>query len=308
MKYWLRHLTEFGWLVGAFLSLCCLLLWVPDFMGAEASVWNTVFTMVLAIVNAVFLMYLFFQIGVTSTRRSMPLFCYLLFIGSISVLHTCWSSQLTLLGIQVVLLLLAGCYRSENAVQESFIGTVIILACSMMQPDMLFLLPVFWIGLAVQRAFNLRVLLASVIACVVFALYVWLSQKFFGGWFEGFRVVTVKECFARTWWGTNPLWQILYTEVTGVVFAVLSALALSRESSRAGSMVIQLLMILLVSGVLLLFPPVMFSSLLSVAVYAASALTAYYFCTHTTMASGIIFIVCLLLSAALSVCGMFLSM
>lgn len=296
MKYFLKHITELTWIAGLLLSVLALCMFVPDFLTSEPLVWQTVVTMILTVGNAVLLMYLVYQVGITRTRSSLPVFCYLLLVGVMSQLHSQWEGQMAVLGLQSVVLLLMRAYRSDNAVHESFLSTLIISITALFLPDMLFLLPVLWIGLSVQRAMNLRVVLASLIAAGLFVLYVWISSTLFP---SAFSILSIGDTYLHTLPSAEALLPLLFLAVAAVVFAVTSLLGFARENSRAQSLVLILLMLLLVSVVMMFFPPKYFSSLLAVAVYSVAALSAYCFCTRQSVAMGVIFIVYILLSLAL---------
>lgn len=280
------------------MSVVCLCLWIPSFLhAADGTVWHLVATMLMSVVNALLLMYLVYEAGITRTRQSLPVFCYLLLTAASPALHTCWEGQLAVLVLAAVCLMLLNTYRSENAVQESFISTLLICAAVLVLPDMLFMLPVLWIGFAVQRAFNLRVALASVVAVCIFALYLWLSVMLFP---DAFGIVSLHDAFCRSWIGLQiPMLSavsVLLLEVWGVLFAVWAMIGFSRETNRAQSLVLLLLLILLVSMPMLLFPPLLFSSLQPVAYFATAALAAYCFSTRQSVAAGVIFLLFILLN------------
>ena len=286
MKYFLKHITEINWLAGILLSVAALAMWIPDFISPD-SVWKTIVCLLLTVGNGVLLMYILYQSGVTRTRISLPVFCYVLAISSLTLLHTQWESQLSILALQTVLLLLLKSYRSANAVHESFIGTIVICSAAILQPDILVLLIVLWAGLGIQRAFNLRVILASLSVVLMFMLYKWLSAIF---WPEVFGTLQTTEILARSFTGMSMLAEVCYTAIAAVLFTVLSLTGFARENSRAQSLVLILIITMFLSGVLMLFPPKYFASLLAIAVYTMSALASYCFASGQSVAKGVIFL------------------
>ena len=90
-------------------------MFVPDLLLPEHALWQTITTILLTIGNAVVLMHLLYQVGVTRTRSYLPVFCYILLVGTIAQLHSQWEGQLVVLALQAVILLLMRAYRSENS-------------------------------------------------------------------------------------------------------------------------------------------------------------------------------------------------
>ena len=298
MKYFLKHITELTWLTGTLLSVAALCMWIPDFLQSETKLWHTIATLVLSVGNAVLLMYLLYQTGVTRTRSSLPVFCYLLIVGAMSDLHQQWDGQLSVLALQGVLLLLMHAYRSDNAVHESFLCTIVLCAAALLQPDMLLLLPVVWIGLSVQRAMSVRVMLASLIAAGVFGLYMWISSMLYP---DAFSIVSISDAFRHELPKVEELLQPAVLTVFALVFAVISLTGFARENSRAQSLVLIMLMLTVVGVVMMFFPPACFTSLMAVAAYCAAALAAYCFCSRQSVAMGIVFIMYILIPLSIFV-------
>ena len=105
-------------------------------------------------------------------------------------------------------------------------------------PDMLFLLPVLWIGLLLQRAMNLRVFLASLIGIGIFVLYVWISSLLFS---DVFAVMSLKDAFLHTLPASEGIIPLLFIALFAVVYAIISIIGFARENSRAQSLVLVLL-------------------------------------------------------------------
>lgn len=292
MRYFLKHITSFSWFVGILLSMGALCMWIPDFFS-DSILWIP--TLSLTIWNAVLLMYLLYKTGVTRTRTSLPIFVYPLVVGVIPALHTQWEGQLSVTVLQFILILLYNAFRNPMAVHESFVSTLLLALASLAQPDIVILLPIVWIGFAIQRSFSLRVLLASLIAAAVFAIYLFIFI-----WFvpDVFAVVSPSEAFARTII-KRDVWLVLtYLCVFAVVFVVMSFIGYTRENTHAQSLVLMLTMILVSGLVLMIFPPVLFSSLMPIAAFAVAGLAAYVFSSQRSesVATGIIFLLFLILS------------
>ncbi|MBR1808964.1 MAG: hypothetical protein IJ776_06225 [Paludibacteraceae bacterium] len=294
----MKHITELTWLAGILLSVAALCMWIPDFVQSVPLLWQTITTMVLSVCNAVLLMYLLYQSGVTRTRSAVPLFCYVLLVGAMGDLHQQWDGQLSVLALQAVLLLLMHAYRSANAVHESFLCTIVLCTAALLQPDILIMLPVVWIGLAVQRAMNVRVMLASLIAAGVFGLYMWISSMLYP---DAFSVVSINDAFRHELPMAENLLQPAVLTVFAIVFAVISLTGFARENSRAQSLVLIMLMLTIAGVVMMFFPPAYFTSLMSTAAYCSAALAVYCFCSRQSVAMGIIFIMYILISLSVFV-------
>lgn len=304
MRYFLTHITSFSWLVGILLSVVTLSLWIPDFISISASaIPFVVSTLLLTIINAVLLMYLIYITGITRTRTPLPIYIYMTLVGSLPVLHTQWESQLSVLVLQIILIILHNSFRNPSAVEASFVSTLLLALTSLWQPDVVFLLVFVWIGFSIQRSFSLKVMLASLIAIAVFTIYVFLFR-----WFapDLFAVVSLPEAFSRCLVGSGMWLPMSYVALSAVVFVVMSFAGFTRENTHAQSLVLFLTIILVFAGVLMLFPPLFFSSLMSVAAYAVAGLAAYLFCARQSVAVGVIFILFITISIATSVLQLYI--
>lgn len=303
MKYFLKHITELSWLMGIILSVMAILVWVPIFLSMDSFSWEILFTLFLSIGNSVFLMHLFYEVGISRIRSPLPIFCYLICQVPLVILAAVrWEGQILVLGMQIILLILIHAYHSERAVHESFMGTLLICFISLIVPDVIFFLPILWIALGVQRAFNLRVLLSSLTAASVFALYLTIFTYFFPDTINFLG-------FIDTFWHYLPemddlIIPLVYASIA-FFFGVLSMTNFVRENAKAQSFILIILLVLLLSGILMFFPPAHFPSLLDLTVFSLATLSAYCFSSQHSVFRGIVFIVYILLFVAVYVLRIF---
>ena len=80
--------------------------------------------------------------------------------------------QLTVLAVVgAAFALLLTAYRKPDAVENSFLCSVLLMAGGCIEPDLLLFIPVFWWGFSRLWADNLRVYLASLCGILLVALY-----------------------------------------------------------------------------------------------------------------------------------------
>ncbi len=278
------------------LSVGCLGFWVPDFLPSTDStqyqVTGVLTTLFLTLVNAVVIVFLMYQRGITHKLSGLPIVLYLLAIGVIPMLHTQWLLQIVILLLQIVLLLVMNSYRNEHAVQASFLSSIFLCLTALLVPDMLILIPILWLMFMMQRAFNLRVLLASLIGCGVVALYVVLFRGI--GWIE---LVDWDAIWIRSTIELNFTYKILLSVITiaGAFFLIANFIRQERENTSITTSVWCLMAAFVPCAILMFFPPAYFASLLIVAIYSLVALSTYFFASRESIFAGITFLLFLVL-------------
>lgn len=263
------------------------LLWVPDFIGTDLSagyIFTLLGTYLAMVVNAVLLMLITLDMGVTRTQSTTLVALYMLFIGSLSTLHVAWKDQLVVLAFLLASLLTLKTFRKPHAVEESLLATILLCLASLLIPDILLFIPMLWLMFYVERSLNLRVWLASLIGVGVTLIYAAIMQHF--GWI---CLGCPSYIVSRTYAAELSTWQIV--QLSTLAFESLLALCFAVAALRDEIYSIQSYLIcfgvsMFLSAIMMFFPPEHFSSLLPITILGLTALLTYYFNKkHTTIAN-----------------------
>lgn len=270
----------------------CSLLWLPDFLtdtplttGYVLSVAGTYTGMW---VNALVLMSIAWDTGVTKNRSALAAALYMLFTGCLVPLHTMWKTQLVVAVFQAVLFLTLKTYHKPNAVQESFLATMLLCLAGLVIPDILLFIPIVWVMLWVQRSFNLKVWMASLIGAATVLLYVTLFN-----WLDWIHIGSISDICARTEiqsLGTVHLTALIVTATEGLLAVCYSAVYFRDETHNIQAYIICFIFSLILASIMMFLPPKNFPSLLVVSCLSLTCLSTYYYNRSHSVLSGILFI------------------
>ena len=294
MKRFLKNITNIGWIGTIVLSVVSVICWLPDFLLKNPVEIGITFA--LCIVNAFLLMVLAYRTGVTRTRSGIPLFCYMLLVGTVDSLHSQWEGQLAVLCVLMVMFLLIRAYRSQNAVEEAFLCGILIAGCSLLLPDVIFLLPALWIGFSLQRAFNGRIIASSLTGVAVVALY--SAAAWWMGWLCPCRW---GNFFEREFPESIQLYQSILLAAWAVLFIVEGILSFSRANSGEQSYLSLMALPALLSVILIFFPSADFDTMQGVAALTIAAFATHFFSNRNSVWSGIVFLLWIVINLGMYV-------
>ena len=182
MKYFLRNISK-PTIPKTVLSIVLGVgFWVCSFVQVDA-IGSAVITCGLTICNAILLAMVFSRLEVTNLPSFFVAATYWLVSSSIPVLHTYWQGQVLMASILTSLLVLGGVERHhKDAVEESFLSTLILGVVSMFIWQAAVGIVVIWLYLLSRRVLTLRSWLASIIAVLVVVLYGGIC--FYFGWIQ----------------------------------------------------------------------------------------------------------------------------
>lgn len=275
-------------------------MWLPGFLAPApmpGQIRLLACTALLTVFNGILLMAVLWRTGITRTRSGLPIVLYMFLISSVTALHTDWASQLAVSAFQVVLLLVLSAYHQEHAVEQSFLATLLLCIGALAVPDMLWLVPVLWLLLVTQRAFNFRTWLASLTGCALVALYAALMHC--ARWI---CIATPQQILARTAvasWNSINLAVAVAVLAEGIFFIVCLLTRLRQENHHVRSYITCITLPFLLTGILMFFPPLFFPSLLAVSLLLLAGLAAWLFYSRNSVFAGTVFIVHTLLWTAI---------
>ncbi len=295
MRYFITHITEVKLPMAIMLLVICLVGWIPNLID------NTLFSsicLLLTIVNSLLLTQVCYSANISRSRSLLPVVIYLLLFSMIEWVQTEWKAQIVISAVFVVAIILQKTYRHEKAVEQSFLTTLILLAASILIPDLIFFIPFLWLCFLFQQSMNLKVWLSSINAIVLVAIYVTLMYLFN---YDNLIPYTFNDLTDRTFILSNisnftdkyPI-SIIYLEVLSLILIGLSVINLNRQNISVQSFVIIFIILLIPALVLSLWSINGFYSSAYLLFVSLSALCAYYFQNDASLAKGIIFIVTVL--------------
>ena len=182
MKYFLRNISQ-STIPRTVLSIVLGIgFWVCSFVQIDTLLPVTI-TCGLSICNAILLAVVFSRLEITNLPSFFVATTYWLVTSAISLLHTYWQGQVLAASILIALLILGGVGRHHHdAVEESFLSTLILGVVSMFIWQAAVGIVVIWLYLLSRRVLTLRSWLASIIAVLVVVLYGGIC--FYFGWIQ----------------------------------------------------------------------------------------------------------------------------
>lgn len=177
----------------------CFVLWMSSFFGENNSAINEqnnflvgyipsvlipsslVFYLVsflFNLLNAFLLVQINNRFTLIRTRTFLPIFIFLLLMGSWDETHTINGSHISLTLSIFSLFYFFGMYRNLKASEQAFMGSLMLGVVSLLIQPFIFLVPVCWIGFMMFQSFSLRTFLASIFGALApWTLY--LGAKYF---------------------------------------------------------------------------------------------------------------------------------
>ena len=128
------------------------------------------------LVNAYIVFFLTRATGVVRYRDLLPVFLYLITTTAFPAIHTRWHLQAAVALLMILVQILHRAYREEDTARDCFLATALALIASLFEPVAIVIVPLIWLAYIFLRAMHLRTILASLIAIVLFALYLALAM------------------------------------------------------------------------------------------------------------------------------------
>ena len=310
MRDFLKYLTQLNLPLAITLLAGSVALWIPDVIAAvgkaetdytlislphaiTVSTYPIVillFTFVVTVINSVVIMGVLYNSGLTKSRSLMPVVLYMMLVGSVSFMHFELAYQIGLLLFCIVLLILYAANRRAGASEEVFLATLLLLVGAAFIPDLVWFVIFIWVALIVERSFNLRTWLASVIACVIVAIATLIIEYSVGNGFEqtGFYDVFFRQLHAvdnRRTLVIEVFYSILMIALTVYYYSTRSRLNV-RLIVACDLFLLAALFVL----VLIIFPSAQGVSLYQIGALSVTALAVHYFSGQPSILRGSLFI------------------
>ncbi|HEY5507814.1 MAG TPA: DUF6427 family protein [Paludibacter sp.] len=188
MKIKLKQLISPSIPLAVLLVVSCFLLWMSAYLGGRFAtvppvksiavcylqsllIPNTLLSNLLSLsfasLNAFLITQLNNKFTFIRTRTFLPIFIFLLLLGSWNETHIANGSHLALSLFILALFSIFGMYRNGRTVEQALMGSFLISLSSIIINPLIFLIPVCWIGFIILQSFSLRTFLASVFGAII---------------------------------------------------------------------------------------------------------------------------------------------
>lgn len=129
-------------------------------------IWKNITSILLTFLNSFLLSQLLNRFGFVSVRTFLPVFAFALLMIVWEPAHVLYTSNVALLLFILALFQFFEMHRNQFATEKAFLGTFLIALSALLINDLIFLLPVCWLGFATFRSLSLRVFLASLLGAL----------------------------------------------------------------------------------------------------------------------------------------------
>ncbi len=130
-------------------------------------VWRNLISISCGLIISILLAQLISRFSFVINRTFLPVFVFALLIAVWEPAHTMSDSFIALLLFAGALFQFLNMHQNEAAPEKSFLDSLFIGCGSLFVNDLVFLIPVCWLGFIALHSFSFRVFLASVIGAVV---------------------------------------------------------------------------------------------------------------------------------------------
>ena len=238
MRYFLKNIAQDSMLRTILLIVLGVAMWVPSFTAQEYLIAKVV-TLLLTIINALLITHCFYRGRETNLPSPFVGSTYWLAMSAIPALHTCWQTQLVIMGMLLAILTLLRTDFHHEATEEAFLATLICCFFAPLPVAILTGILLIWGYLIFKGLMTWRVWFASLIAIAVRVILM-LSLHYLG-WLEWLWLENIPHLTAWQW------------AIFGGVFsltALLLLLPLRKPSTASGSIYLTLTILLTATGIL----------------------------------------------------------
>ena len=238
MRYFLKNIAQDSMLRTILLIVLGVAIWVPSFFEQEYLIPKVV-TLLLTITNALLVTQCFYRGRETNLPSPFVGSTYWLAMSAIPALHTCWQTQLVIMGILLDILTLLRTDFHHEATEEAFLATLICCFFAPLPVAILTGILLIWGYLIFKGLMTWRVWFASLIAIAVRVIL--MAVLHFLGWLEWLWLENIPHLAAWQW------------AIFGGVFlltALLLLLPLRKPSTASGSIYLTLTVLLTATGIL----------------------------------------------------------
>lgn len=303
---WLKYVTRISLPIASLLSVVILAAWIPSLLTKPiAEVCATAGLMML---NATLLWFMIRETGGGREYNGLPFIVTMMAITAIPALHDYWQGQVVALMVFWVILSIHRSYLEQDNMAAAFRNTLILYIASLIVEDVIWLIPMLWIGYFILGAMHLRAWMASLMALVFVAI--WTAIFVYLGWMD----MPFTDLLNRSWLLSSVYdwngWTMIGIMVLNCIFLLAALRHTDRDSISRRKLFALLGWATLFAAVLTLFPASN-KTLFPIVQSALAGIAVLYLLQEPSVARGRMFIFyivsCVLLYAAPFVLTRFLT-
>ena len=160
------------------ISLDELLSKLPD----RELVWKNMISFIFTLINSILLSRLINRFSFVGTRTFLPVFIFILLITVWEPVHVMYRSHAALFLFICALFQFLD-ISERHASERTFLGSLLISGAGLFMNDLIFIIPVCWLGFMILKYFSLRVFFASVMGVftpwIIYASVMYITSPAF---------------------------------------------------------------------------------------------------------------------------------
>ncbi len=282
MLKFFRNITNLPDSLGYLLAVLAWALWVPDILQTPTNI-SLYFSIALCLINGFLFVHTCQKGGFVQTFSPLPLFVFFLWFGAFKQWHTDIYIHIAVLVWLIITRLIQDSFRSERAMKPVYITSLLLSVCSLFMPPMIVLIPIVWIGIIERRAWQGRVVLATLLAIATIAIC--FSIAFY---FNLIDIYTFAEISSGQWFSDSMLLIVLLS-IT-LLFAVIALPSYMKENTNQRFLILWATITFVSTMLLGTYHLALFPSVLCLALLASVALQTYCFTSVKSVLTGILFL------------------
>lgn len=214
-------------------------MWLPSLIG-KVAIAPVVATLVLTLLNSLLTMQFFYKGGITNLPSPFVMSTYWFAMSAIPMLHACWQGQVVVLGILLALLVLLKTDYQHEAVEESFLATLICMVLALLPSILMTGVMMIWGYLLIKGHMTWRVWFASLIAIAIRVIL--MAVLHYMGWLEMLWMENIPHLSWQLW----LVFGGIFTLTLGSCY-----LPLQKPSTASGGWYVTYIILLVVSSFLI---------------------------------------------------------
>ena len=237
MKYFISNISQPNILRTIFSIALGMFFWTYSLVQTD-SLFACITTCVLAMGNSFLLSIVFSKLEITNLPSFFVATSYWLIISSLTFLHSYWQGQILNTSILLSLMIIGNVHHHSNAIEKSFLSTLIPCIASFWVPQSLCTILIIWTYLLSKRTLTWRCWFASIIAILLVTIYGGIYY-FMGG----DPLLLDRYNHPKSWYAWVIVIMLAYT-------FLITLLTIKKSNIISGIVYLSSIIILLIGGIL----------------------------------------------------------
>lgn len=164
-------------------ALLGIILWSVTFIGSNLSwgsafneilllpvngtdIRNNIISLILTLINSILISQLVVRFNLANIRTLLPFFIFFFLIISWEPCHAIYQSHIALTLFILALFQLFDIHHDPRPVEKIFLGTLLLGTAGLFLNELIFIVPVCWLGFVIFQCFSLRTFLSSLLGLI----------------------------------------------------------------------------------------------------------------------------------------------